>query len=433
MKYLISIFCALLAITGLIEPAFGYRQVKSFVLRPPEQALTKVKRIAVLDFEGVGGREAADGVVTALLDDKRGIKDLAAGIFTAGKEGVTHQAWATTKVFEVVERSQLEKVMSEQKLGQSGIINDAQASELGRVLGVDAIVSGSVAHDPKETRSREERTIYRDAKKGGNYNVTVDCLERRVVTTVRMRIFSVETAQILGNKEVSRQEKEKHCAEDIGKVPSTEGLLGRGLASAAGELANYFMPYFELAELELAKIKVKEHADKADEAAKLAERGDIDEAYTLYYAIFQQDNYNPDALYNLGILSEIVGNYAEALEMYKNAASLKSTEKDYVKAVDRTEKSVQFAAVLNSLGIQTPAHTWSTSESALAAATAEKITVSGGSSVRVDVYEQPDITSTVVAKVPGGIELTVIESKDGWLKVKLMGGKEGFLPSSKAK
>ncbi len=430
-------FIGITLVTVLVLAAadcvFGYRQVKSFVLQPPEQVLPKVKRIAVMDFEGIGGREAADRLVSALLEDRRGIRTVEGGLFTSAREGVTHQAWATTKVYEVVERSQLEKVMSEQQLSQTGVINDTQAAELGRVLGVDAIVTGSVSHDPKENRTREERTIYRDEKQGGSYNIWVDCLERQVTATVRMRIFSVETAQILGNKEVTRTDKKKECAEDVGKVPTKENLLASCIVSASYELENYFMPYFALVELELAKIKAKEYADKADEASKLAERGEIDEAYTLYYAIYQQDNYNPEALYNLGILNEVTGNFPQAHEMYQNALSLKSSEKDYQKAVARSEKSVAYSSTLNAMGVQTPEHQWNTSEAAVAAATADKITTKGGSGERHDVFEQADNASPVVTKVPGGIELLVLETKEGWYKVKLLGGKEGYLPSNKAK
>ena len=41
-----------------------------------------------------------------------------------------------TQKFSLVERTQLEAVLAEQNLGQSGRINSAQAAEIGRILGV---------------------------------------------------------------------------------------------------------------------------------------------------------------------------------------------------------------------------------------------------------------------------------------------------------
>jgi len=49
-----------------------------------------------------------------------------------------------TKKFEVVERQLLNKVLSEQKLGITGLIDDKSAIAIGKILGVDAIVSGTI-------------------------------------------------------------------------------------------------------------------------------------------------------------------------------------------------------------------------------------------------------------------------------------------------
>ena len=57
--------------------------------------------------------------------------------------------WITTALnktgaFEVYERLSLEKLMEEHKLGMSGLIDDATIAEIGRMHGVQAIVTGSV-------------------------------------------------------------------------------------------------------------------------------------------------------------------------------------------------------------------------------------------------------------------------------------------------
>lgn len=46
--------------------------------------------------------------------------------------------------FKVLERTQLERVMQEQKLGMSGFIDATTAAEIGKGMGVDAVVTGSV-------------------------------------------------------------------------------------------------------------------------------------------------------------------------------------------------------------------------------------------------------------------------------------------------
>jgi len=49
------------------------------------------------------------------------------------------------KRFKIIERSQIDKVLSEQKLGMTGAIDPARAVKAGKILGVDAILMGSIS------------------------------------------------------------------------------------------------------------------------------------------------------------------------------------------------------------------------------------------------------------------------------------------------
>lgn len=52
--------------------------------------------------------------------------------------------------FKVLERAQLEKVLEEHKLGFSGFIDVSTAAEIGKGIGVDAVVTGSVTWNPND-------------------------------------------------------------------------------------------------------------------------------------------------------------------------------------------------------------------------------------------------------------------------------------------
>ena len=52
--------------------------------------------------------------------------------------------------FAVVEPSQVEKVLKEQALGMSGVVDVASATKVGKVLGVDAVLIGSITQDEKK-------------------------------------------------------------------------------------------------------------------------------------------------------------------------------------------------------------------------------------------------------------------------------------------
>ncbi|MGU7665162.1 CsgG/HfaB family protein, partial [Escherichia coli] len=75
-----------------------------------------------LPFQAVGGKGSSGGRIIA----ERLIGPLAA-----------------TEGLEVVERTLLDGVMKEQRLQVSGVVDQHSLKELGRVLGVDAIVTGT--------------------------------------------------------------------------------------------------------------------------------------------------------------------------------------------------------------------------------------------------------------------------------------------------
>lgn len=57
-----------------------------------------------------------------------------------------------TKKFKVIERQLLNKIVAEQKLSLAGMIDQASAQKLGKLLGVDAIASGTVTDLGKSLR-----------------------------------------------------------------------------------------------------------------------------------------------------------------------------------------------------------------------------------------------------------------------------------------
>ncbi|MFH1006213.1 MAG: FlgO family outer membrane protein [Candidatus Latescibacterota bacterium] len=88
-------------------------------------SLTKTgkTKIAVIEFSDLDGNITEFGKYLS--------EELITRLFTTGK-------------FEVVERQLLNKVLEEHKLTLTGLIDETSAKELGKILGVDAIASGSV-------------------------------------------------------------------------------------------------------------------------------------------------------------------------------------------------------------------------------------------------------------------------------------------------
>jgi TolB-like protein len=81
-----------------------------------------IPSVAVLDFESIGSEEFLG----------RGVSE------------IMRTELVGTKKFRVVERSQMKKALEEQKLHLTGIIDDKTAVEVGKLVGADFIVVGSV-------------------------------------------------------------------------------------------------------------------------------------------------------------------------------------------------------------------------------------------------------------------------------------------------
>ncbi len=85
--------------------------------------LSKKSKIAVIEFSNLQGQTTELGRYLA--------EELITRLYQ-------------TKKFEVIERQLLNKVMREHQLNFSGLVDPGSAKELGRILGVDAIATGTV-------------------------------------------------------------------------------------------------------------------------------------------------------------------------------------------------------------------------------------------------------------------------------------------------
>ncbi len=109
--------------------------------------------------------------------------------------------WLTTffvgrKMFTVIERRQLEAILQEQTLGQTGLLDEQSAAEVGQVLGVDMLVTGTIIS-------------------------VADTLE------VTARIVDVKTGTILGSSSV--------MADDVLELRDEIDTLGNSLINALGK------------------------------------------------------------------------------------------------------------------------------------------------------------------------------------------------------
>lgn len=139
----------------------------------PSFAQTKV-RVAVMNFDNNStwtwwgdnlGSAAADELTTQLVN---------------------------TGKFTVIERAQLGAILAEQNLGQSGAVTASTAAQVGKLLGVQLIMTGSITQFSIERRSAGFRGI------GGSIANAESKLDVRLVNTETGEVMVVAEGQ--GNK-----------------------------------------------------------------------------------------------------------------------------------------------------------------------------------------------------------------------------------------
>lgn len=165
-------------------------------------------RVAVFDFDSTGsplvGGTVADLLVAKLVRD---------GACT------------------VIERKDLARLMDEQNLGNSDRADAATAARLGRILGVDAIVLGSITRFDHSDRTTGRPHSYYGFHVGSLTKTTHDVKADVAITA---RIVSPETAEILSVADGTATIEKKNVKEEVGDQYS-------GAANPAADVQNQAM------------------------------------------------------------------------------------------------------------------------------------------------------------------------------------------------
>lgn len=154
----------------------------------------------------------------AVMDFKAGV-----GVNANEVEGLSDMLINTlfeTKKFDIVERTQLNEVLKEQKL--QGELTVQQCVRIGRILGVESVLIGTV-------NFLAEHKNY-DGSVSGEYNVdirAVDVESGQIVTTAGAAKSSGSTYRAMMEK-IGRQLAENLMGEALEVVVSRTGLLTKG-------------------------------------------------------------------------------------------------------------------------------------------------------------------------------------------------------------
>ena len=219
------------------------QNMESFILKAPEKPFYTIKKIGVLEFDCSTNRRMnsviTNFLVTDLLDQYRGIYDKESKYWglKKGKEGQTFVKGVKTDFYQIIERDQLQKVLREQRLSLSGAIDESSAAEVGRLLGLDVIIMGTVSYSSVDEKGSSLLGL---ASSSGS-----NCLTRKVNAKGTLKMVSVETAQIVGTKSAETELKIYKCDDQRSGIPRPEVMAETCMKQLAREFTDYFAPGYQ--------------------------------------------------------------------------------------------------------------------------------------------------------------------------------------------
>ena len=211
------------------------------------------KRVAVMDFDYATVQSSTAAIFGTNVDVGKGIADLlVTRLVSSGN-------------YSVIERKALNKILTEQNFSNSDRADPTSAAKMARILGVDAIIIGSITQFGRDDKST-------GVGGGGIGGITgrygiggVRRKESKAVVGISARMVNTETAEILAVAE-GKGESARSGTSLVGGGGNWNNAGGGGLDMSSSNFANTILG-------EAVNHAVSEMAAQLDEsAAKLPTR-----------------------------------------------------------------------------------------------------------------------------------------------------------------
>ena len=196
------------------------------------------KRVAVFDFDYATVKTNTAALFGTDIDVGKGIADLLV------------KNLVTDGTYSVIERKALDKILAEQNFSTSDRANPASAAKIGKILGLDAIIVGSITEFGNETKN----TKIGGGGGGGFGGFGVGGFghkDSKANVMLDARLVDIDTAEILGVAEGKGQSKRSSTsllggggnwhgfgggAADFGSSDFQQTIIGEAVKAATDQM-----------------------------------------------------------------------------------------------------------------------------------------------------------------------------------------------------
>ena len=230
--------------------------------------------------------------------------------------------------FTMVSRNDFKKIIREQRIQNSGLMDPSTAVDVGNLIGAEAIISGHVGNaSVQDSYFYEQRVRCADKKCKELRYYNVRCKKRIVGLSAELRIVDVEKGDIIYAETMSPTSTFKHCADDSRALPSREMAAQELAIYIANSFTYKLTPHYRSFHVTLLEDPDLDYTDRQEKLLEVSlqyiEQSRYDKAEQfLIQLIDSTRGQSYVALYNLGVIKEAQGKYQEAKELYSQADHL---------------------------------------------------------------------------------------------------------------
>ena len=204
----------------------------------PAPTPARKKRVAVFDFDYATVQTYSAAAFGSNIDVGRGIADL------------TVKYLVQDGTYSVIERKAMDKILAEQNFSNSDRANPTSAAKLGKLLGVDAIIVGSVTQFGNDTQNQK---VGGGGGGWGGYGIGgFSHKKTKAIVAVDARIVNIDTAEIMGVAEGKGESSRESTsllgggsnwhgwgggAVDFGSSDFQQTILGEAVNSAVKQMS----------------------------------------------------------------------------------------------------------------------------------------------------------------------------------------------------
>jgi curli biogenesis system outer membrane secretion channel CsgG len=181
------------------------------------------RRVAVIDFDYATVQSQVSSVFGTNKDVGKGIVDLLV------------DKLVSDGVFSVIERNALDKIVAEQNFSNSDRADSNTAAKIGRILGVDAIIVGSITQFGRDDKSVGGGAMARITDRIGMGGARAT--QSKAVVQITARLVNTSTGEILASV-TAKGEKSRQGADFAGAGGSAAGGAGAGINMRSSNFAN---------------------------------------------------------------------------------------------------------------------------------------------------------------------------------------------------